>query len=151
MFDGTHFIPEAIATGAQCVLSDIYNPFYSKTTQIITKDIKKTSVQIADRFYQSPHKDLFMVGVTGTNGKTTTSYLIKHILDSVDKHAGVIGVGGLMLCRIPEETVEERTEYFREQTRNQMKAVDDNLMRESHPQMPIFNDRQSRVSFGGKD
>lgn len=97
VFDGTHFIPEAIATGAQCVLSDIYNPFYSKTTQIITKDIKKTSVQIADRFYQSPHKNLFMVGVTGTNGKTTTSYLIKHILDSVDKHAGVIGTNGYLL------------------------------------------------------
>ena len=66
------------------------------------------------------------------------------------KNAGVIGVGGLMLCRIPEETVEERTEYYREQTRNQMKAVDESLMREQHPSMPMFNDRQSRVTFGGK-
>ena len=66
-------------------------------------------------------------------------------------HAGVIGVGGLMLARIPEETVEERTEYFREQTRTQMDAVDSNLMREQHPSMPIHNDRQSRVSFGGKE
>jgi hypothetical protein len=67
------------------------------------------------------------------------------------KNAGVIGVGGLMLCRIPEETVEERTEYYREQTRNQMKAVDENLMREQHPSMPIHNDRKSRVTFGGKN
>jgi hypothetical protein len=67
------------------------------------------------------------------------------------KNAGVIGVGGLMLCRIPEETVEERTEYYREQTRNQMRSVDENLMREQHPSMPIHNDRQSRVTFGGKD
>jgi hypothetical protein len=66
------------------------------------------------------------------------------------KHAGVIGSGGLMLCRIPEETVEERTEYYRDQTRNQMKAVDENLMRESHPSMPITQDRQSRVTFGGE-
>jgi len=66
------------------------------------------------------------------------------------KNAGVIGVGGLMLARIPEETVEERTEYYRDQTRNQMKAVDENLMREQHPSMPIHNDRQSRVTFGGK-
>jgi len=65
------------------------------------------------------------------------------------KHAGVIGSGGLMLCRIPQETVDERTEYFRDQTRNQMKAVDENLMRESHPSMPITQDRQSRVTFGG--
>ncbi len=67
------------------------------------------------------------------------------------KNAGVIGVGGLMMCRIPEETVEERTEYYREQTRNQMKAVDENLMREQHPSMPIHNDRKSRVTFGGKN
>ena len=66
------------------------------------------------------------------------------------QHAGVIGVGGLMLARIPEETVQERTEYYREQTRNQMDAVDQNLMREQHPSMPIHTDRSSRVSFGGK-
>ena len=67
------------------------------------------------------------------------------------QHAGVIGVGGLMLARIPEETVEERTEYYREQTRKQMDAVDQNLMREQHPSMPIHTDRKSRVSFGGKE
>ena len=66
-------------------------------------------------------------------------------------NAGTIGVGGLMLARIPEETVQERTEYFREQTRTQMDAVDQNLMREQHPSMPIHNDRKSRVSFGGKE
>jgi hypothetical protein len=65
------------------------------------------------------------------------------------KFQGVIGNGGLMLCRIPEETVSERTAYFRDQTRNQMKAVDENLMREQHPSMPIQSDRQSRVTFGG--
>ena len=66
------------------------------------------------------------------------------------KNKGIIGVGGLMLARIPTETVQERTEYFREQTRNQMTAVDENLMREQHPSMPINVDRQSRVTFGGK-
>ena len=67
-------------------------------------------------------------------------------------NTGVIGVGGLMLARIPVETVDERTEYFREQTRTQMEAVDQNLMREQHPSMPIHKpDRQSRVTFGGKD
>ena len=68
------------------------------------------------------------------------------------KNKGIIGVGGLMLARIPTETVQERTEYFREQTRNQMTAVDENLMREQHPSMPIHKpDRQSRVTFGGKE
>ena len=64
------------------------------------------------------------------------------------QHAGVIGNGGLMLARIPEETAQERTEYYRGRTREQISAVDQDLMREEHPSMPISRDRQSRVSFG---
>ena len=64
------------------------------------------------------------------------------------KHEGVIGNGGLMLARIPEETVDERTEYFRDQTRNQMTAVDQDLMKEQHPSMPIEKSRRSKVTFG---
>lgn len=66
------------------------------------------------------------------------------------KYAGVIGNGGLMLCRIPIETVQERSEYFGLRTREQMQAVDQDLMRAEHPSMPIHSDRQSRVSFGGR-
>ncbi len=55
-----------------------------------------------------------------------------------------------MLARIPEETAQERTEYYRDRTREQMTAVDQDLMKEQHPSMPITNDRQSRVSFGGR-
>ncbi len=65
-------------------------------------------------------------------------------------HAGVIGNGGLMLARIPEETAQERTAYYRDRTREQMTAVDQDLMKEQHPSMPITNERQSRVSFGGR-
>ena len=66
------------------------------------------------------------------------------------KYAGMIGTGGLMLARIPEETVQERAEYFGTRTRQQMQAVDSDLMKEQHPSMPITNDRQSRVTFGGQ-
>ena len=65
------------------------------------------------------------------------------------RYEGVIGQGGLMLCRIPVETVEERTAYYGGRTREQMTAVDQDLMKEQHPSMPIQNDRQSRVTFGG--
>tara|TARA_R100001443_G_scaffold102298_1_gene110437 strand:+ start:404 stop:787 length:384 start_codon:yes stop_codon:yes gene_type:complete len=66
------------------------------------------------------------------------------------KHAGVIGVGGLLLARIPIEVVEQRDKYFRDMTNNQMAAVDNELAREQHPAMPISNpERQSRVTFGG--
>jgi len=63
---------------------------------------------------------------------------------------GVVSVGGLLLAKIPKEIVDERNEYFRQQTEDQQEAVDNNLLREQHPSMPIDNpDRQSRVSFGG--
>ena len=66
------------------------------------------------------------------------------------QHAGIIGNGGLMLARIPEETAQERTDYYRGRTREQMVAVDQDLMKEQHPSMPISNERQSRVTFGGR-
>ena len=65
------------------------------------------------------------------------------------KHAGVIGVGGLVLARIPTEIVEQRNKYFAEKTDSQMEAVDNNLFREQHPSMPIHSDRDTRVTFGG--
>ena len=64
-------------------------------------------------------------------------------------HAGVIGVGGLLLARIPDEIVESRSEYFANQTRTQEESVDNNLFKEQHRSMPITSDRQSRVTFGG--
>jgi len=66
------------------------------------------------------------------------------------RHAGVIGQGGLMLCRIPAETARERSEYYGLRTRDQMTAVDQDMMKEQHPSMPMHSDRQSRVSFGGR-
>jgi hypothetical protein len=66
------------------------------------------------------------------------------------KHAGVIGNGGLILARVPVETANERTEYYGGRTREQMVAVDQDLMKEQHPSMPINQQRQSRVSFGGR-
>jgi len=57
-------------------------------------------------------------------------------------------VGGLMLCKAPDELVHERTEYYDQLTESQMNSVDNNLMRENDPRMPIFNDRKSKVTFG---
>ena len=67
------------------------------------------------------------------------------------KYQGVFGVGGLLLARIPLETVAERTDYFNQRSHDQMQAVDHDMMRENaHSTMRISNaDRQSRVTFGG--
>ena len=66
------------------------------------------------------------------------------------KHAGIIGVGGLVLARIPIDIAAQRNAYYRRQTSEQLAAVDNDLMRESNPNMPISKpERQSRVTFGG--
>ena len=65
------------------------------------------------------------------------------------KYAGVIGVGGLVLARIPEEVAKAREEYFRRQPKDKDDAVNNDLMKEEHPSMPINQERQTRVTFGG--
>ena len=70
------------------------------------------------------------------------------VVDS-GKYAGVIGVGGLLLARIPEELAKQRTDYYQELAKGQDEAVEHDLMKEQHKSMPINIDRQSRVTFGG--
>ena len=65
------------------------------------------------------------------------------------KYKGVIGVGGLVLARVPEEIAQQRTDYYQNQHAEKVKAVDNDLMKEQHPSMPINVDRQTRVTFGG--
>jgi hypothetical protein len=67
------------------------------------------------------------------------------------QHAGVIGVGGLILAKIPEETIEERDAYFQRQTDDQISGVDNDLLRDSDPRMPIRPtdiQRSSKTQFG---
>ena len=68
---------------------------------------------------------------------------------SEGKHAGLIGIGGLVLARIPLEILKQRAEYFKKITQDRTDAIDRDLMKEQHPDMPINIDRQSRVTFGG--
>ena len=57
-------------------------------------------------------------------------------------------IGGLMLCKAPIEMVEERNDYYNQQAKAQMDSVDNNLMRENDPRMPLFNERKTKVTFG---
>ena len=67
------------------------------------------------------------------------------------KHVGVIGVGGLVLARIPIEIVKEREAYFAQLAKDKDEAIENELFKEEHPSMPISKpERQSRVTFGGK-
>ena len=65
------------------------------------------------------------------------------------KYAGVIGVGGLLLARIPEELAEARMDYQRKQTEGQDESVETDLLRDQDKRMPIKIDRNSKHTFGG--
>ena len=65
------------------------------------------------------------------------------------KYAGVIGVGGLVLARVPEEIAKSREEYFAKRTQEREDAIANDPLKEQHPSMPISKDRQTRVTFGG--
>lgn len=89
--DGEKYIPEAIASGALAVVTDIANPFLKNVTQIVHPETSFIEGMIAANYYQFPSNELFMVGITGTNGKTTTSFLVKYLLDQLNKKCGLIG------------------------------------------------------------
>ncbi len=59
-----------------------------------------------------------------------------------------IEVGGLLLCKIPAEFMEQRAAHFNEITEREARAVDNNFLRENDPRMPLFRERESRSSFG---
>ena len=65
-----------------------------------------------------------------------------------ERFADNIVIGGLMLCKAPQELIDERTAHYNTQTQNQIRSVDNNLMRENDPRMPLFNERKSKVTFG---
>ena len=66
------------------------------------------------------------------------------------KHKGVIGVGGLLLARIPDEIAEARQKYYSEKAKERDDAIKSDLLKDQHPSMPITVDRRSSKSFGGK-
>ena len=65
------------------------------------------------------------------------------------KYKGVIGVGGLLLMHCPIEVKEDRDAYFQELTKGKQDSIDNDLMKDEHPSMPISKEKRSRVEFGG--
>jgi hypothetical protein len=61
---------------------------------------------------------------------------------------GNVEVGGLLLCRIPDEFLKQRMEYYSNQNKAQMDSVDNNFLRDSDPRMPLFSEKKTKVTFG---
>ena len=72
----------------------------------------------------------------------------KLLVDPDSRFKDNIEIGGLLLCKTPQEIVDQRTAYYENQTQAQTDAVDNNLMRQNDPRMPLFNERKSSTSFG---
>ena len=95
--DGHSYIGKAIEMGAShIVCEEIPQQVKDADAEfILVKESRKAVAQIASNFYGNPSEKLRVVAVTGTNGKTTSTFIIKEILSSVGKNAGVIGTLGI--------------------------------------------------------
>ena len=91
--DGHRFIPEAVAAGAAALLvrQGAYDPAAATVPAVAAPDTRAALAAIADAFHDYPSRALRLIGITGTNGKTTTSYLIEAILRAQGRRTGVIG------------------------------------------------------------
>jgi UDP-N-acetylmuramoyl-L-alanyl-D-glutamate--2,6-diaminopimelate ligase len=89
--DGTAFAAQAVARGAAAVVAETARPEGLAVPWIQTTDARLALALLADRFYDHPSRRMPVIGVTGTNGKTTTAYLLAAVLDAAGMTAGVMG------------------------------------------------------------
>lgn len=92
--DGHNYINEAIVNGAKAIIvqRDVF--INSELTIIKVRDSRKALAKISSEFYNNPSKKFYLIGITGTNGKTSTSYIIESIFSSSGKKIGVVGTIG---------------------------------------------------------
>jgi UDP-N-acetylmuramoyl-L-alanyl-D-glutamate--2,6-diaminopimelate ligase len=89
--DGTEFVAQAIERGAVAIVSESARSEGVATPWLVVSDARLSLAQLADRFYDHPSRKMPVVGVTGTNGKTTTAYLLASMLDAAGLQAGLLG------------------------------------------------------------
>lgn len=94
--DGSRFIPEAVRRGAAVILSNGHGEYPHPNTAVVrVKDSRRALSRIAANFFEHPSRQLTVVGITGTNGKTTTSFLLRSILEANGLKTGLIGTLGI--------------------------------------------------------
>ncbi|WP_413301460.1 UDP-N-acetylmuramoyl-L-alanyl-D-glutamate--2,6-diaminopimelate ligase [Bacillus sp. 1P10SD] len=101
--DGHDFAESAVKNGAVAVLAE--HPLAIDVPVILVKDTTRSMAVLADAFYEQPSKKLHLIGITGTNGKTTTSHLIEKIFADAGKKTGIIGT---MYTKIAEQILETK-------------------------------------------
>jgi len=89
--DGHHFLEEVVAKGARAVIAEQMPPHSVDIPLVVVKDARQALAQVSAAFFSHPSREIKLVGITGTNGKTTTSYLIESMIKAAGREAGVIG------------------------------------------------------------
>ncbi len=89
--DGAAFVPQAVARGATLVVAETPGSAGGAARWVVVSDARLALALLADAFYEHPSRRLPVVGVTGTNGKTTTAYLLASMLDAAGRKAGLLG------------------------------------------------------------
>jgi len=89
--DGHRFVPDAIRKGARAIVAEKAVEAPGEVILVRVKDARKAIAELASRWHDHPSRTVRCIGITGTNGKTTTAFLLRHILDFCDEPAGLMG------------------------------------------------------------
>lgn len=92
--DGHDYIPQAVEKGARVIITEREVATAPHVTQIINADSRRALAAVSAAYYDYPDQKLRLIGVTGTNGKTTTAHLIKYLLEKAGRKSGVLGTVG---------------------------------------------------------
>lgn len=96
--NGEDYAVEAIQNGAIAIVVEEFSTY--NVTQIKVDNVRKIIAKVCSNFFGNPEKDMKIIGITGTNGKTTTSYMLKNILETADKKVGLIGTNGIEINKV---------------------------------------------------
>ena len=103
-YDGNNYINSAIEKGAKCIITDDENIVCNNVCLVVVKDARIAMSVVAKNFYNRCVDKMTVVGIIGTSGKTTTSFVISQILNNAGKKIGVIGTNGIYIDNIRQET-----------------------------------------------
>lgn len=104
VYDGTRFIPQALDRGAKAFITEKEVDFGDRAVKIVVKNARSVLADISAAFYGFPSSKLKVIGITGTNGKTTTSYLVESILRCAGHKTALIGTVGARIGDVPIPT-----------------------------------------------